>query len=476
MDSTFGMNDFLHLLRKKILYLIFIPIAFAGVGFYISYYAVTPVYEARVDLLVNNTVPTGDDQLSSMDIETNLRLIESYQFIIQSDFVLDKVVAKTATDMSMTSVDLKNKLRIETNNNSQIISLYIRDENVEHAVIMVNAIAKTVKSEIHNLMKIENIQILTIAKEEKYEVPIVPKPIIYTVISFFIGMLTTLIHLFFTAYFQMRIGSKEDIDKFIKVPLLGKVSKIRAYADNRRPSKKSVIPHDLSTRRIKMAPEVMESFRTIRTNIQFQSKVSNLQTILITSASKNEGKSVTSKHLAMMMAFARKKTVIIDADFRKEDPGKIRESLGLSTYLAGDDNLDHIVMETATNDLKMIPSGPSPPMPTELLSSYRMDELLQKLKKRFDFIIIDSPPLFLADAPILATKTDGCILVIQADKTKVKHIRGAIEQLKQVNASILGTVLNKAKVPKRAILEYNNTLRWKRNETIIQKRSSSHTQ
>lgn len=475
MESTFDMNDFFHLLRKKLFYLILVPIACAGIGLYISYYVVTPVYEARVDLLVNNTVPTGDDQLTAMDIETNLRLIESYQFIIQSDYVLDKVVGDTAAKKDMTSEELKNNLRIETNNNSQIISLYVRDGNVEHAVSTVNTIAETVKSEIHALMKMENIQILAMATEDKYKVSIVPKPIIYTAISFFIGILVTLIHLFITAYFQMRIGSKEDIDKYIKIPLLGKVSKIRSVSDKGKAPGRLGLQDDLITNLIPMAPEVMESFRTIRTNIQFQSKVSNLQTILLTSASKNEGKSVTSKYLAMMMAYDQKKTVIIDADFRKEEPGKSRAAFGLSTYLAGDGIFEDIVMATATDNLNMIPAGPSPPMPTELLSSRRMDELLQELKKQFDFIIIDSPPLFLADAPILATKTDGCILVIQADKTKVNHIRSAIEQLKQVNAAILGTVLNQTKVPKRAITEYNNTFRWKQNENIMQK-ESSHTQ
>src|SRR5690625_4412781 len=115
MESHFDVSDFLHIVRKKLLLIIIIQLIFGSIDAYISYFLITLVYEARVDLLVNNTIPTQDNQLTAMDIETNLQLIETYQFIIQSDYVLDKV--RETNDGSLSNDALKEKLRIETNQN-----------------------------------------------------------------------------------------------------------------------------------------------------------------------------------------------------------------------------------------------------------------------------------------------------------------------------------------------------------------------
>ena len=466
MESQLNVSDFLHIVRKKIVLIIFIPLFFGGVGAYISYFVMTPIYEARVDLLVNNTVSTADNQLTAMDIETNLQLIETYQFIIQSDYILDKV--RESYDQHLSNDTLKKKIRIETNQNSQIISLYIRDQQLQQSVEVANLIATTIRSEVKDLMNIENINILTYASEEKHLQAVAPKPLFYTVLSLLIGFFMTMIYILLSAYFQMRINSKSDIDKFLQLPFFGSVGKISANQ-----LKQSTNDHIVHTNFIRMAPEIIEAFRTIRTNIQFQSKVSQLQSIVITSASKNEGKSMICNHLARTMAFDHKKTIIIDADFRNKNKYDSKTTIGLSSYLAGYHTVEEIIRDTSTQNLKMICTGPTPPMSTELLSSPQMDMLLATLKQAFDFIIIDSPPLLLADAIILATKADGCLLITEADKTKVKHIRLAIEQLKQVNAIILGVVLNKAKVRKREIREYNNGKRWKQHAKQIKEKSYS---
>lgn len=464
LENNFTLKDLLHLIRKKWLLFIFIPLLFAGISAYISYQIITPTYEARVDLLVNNTVENEDNQLTAMDIETNLQLIETYQFIIKSDYILDKVRHDNAD--SLTNEALKKKMRIETNNNSQIISLYVQDNSLQQSVTLANAIATTIRDEVKTLMNIENIKILTYAADEKHLNPIAPKPFLFIFLSFSFGLLIVTLYIFLTTYFQMRISSKEDIEKFLQLPVFGMVSKIKYRSKNE--ANQQADPLSMQPRFMQTAPEIVEAFRIIRTNIQFQSTVSQLKSIVVTSPAKNEGKTTIVQNLATLMAIDHKKTVMIDADFRNKPVNQSTASRGLSTYLTNQHSIEEIISDTSVRNLKMIYSGPTPPMSTELLSSTEMNILLDELKKTFDFIIIDSPPLLLADAAILATKTDGCLLVARSDKTKLKHMHTAVEQLKQVNASILGVVLNHTKSRKNEIREYNNGNRWKKYDQSLQ--------
>lgn len=469
---TYQINDLVNVVKNKLKYFIIFPILFGICGLVISYFYLAPVYESRVDLLVNNTFSTTEDKLTAMDIETNLRLIETYQFIIQSDYIIDKVTMEL-NSKTYTNESIKRNLRIETNHDSQIISLYLRDNNLEKSVEIVNLIANTIEKEIKSLMNVENIRILTVATKDKYKTAVFPKPILFTILSTFIGFFMITIFLILSAYFNTKVSTKEDVEKFIGLPLLGSINKLKT--ESKKPSHPQNLRDISFILKERVSPRnhlAVEAYRTLRTNIQFQSKVKSLKTILITSTAKGEGKTITSKNLAASMAIDNKKTVLIDADLRKDNLGLGFGRIGLTNYLAGHCTLDEIIMDTSTPNLKLIASGPLPPNPAELLSSSSMDQLLKQLETSFEQIIIDSPPIFFADSAILSTKVDGCLIVIQAGKTKVTQIRQGIEQLTNVNATIVGTVLNKMKLNKNTIKNYNYGQRWNKGEKVASKGTS----
>lgn len=194
---------------------------------------------------------------------------------------------------------------------------------------------------------------------------------------------------------------------------------------------------------------IVEGYRTLRINIQFASSTQVTRTLLVTSTGPSEGKTITSANLAIMMAKDQKNTVYVDTDLRKPrahftfDLPNIR---GVSTYLKGESSLKEIVQDSGVPNLSVITCGPIPPNPTELLGLNRIDLLIEELLQRFDFVIFDSPPMMIADAVVLATKVDGCIVVIDSQKTKRESAGKAIEQLKNVNGNILGVVLNNKKI------------------------------
>ena len=164
---------------------------------------------------------------------------------------------------------------------------------------------------------------------------------------------------------------------------------------------------------LKISEPVEEAIRTLRTNIQFCNTDKLIKTICLTSCIPNEGKSVTTMNLAISMAGADKKVLHIDADMRKPrqyKDMKVKYNAGLSNYLSGMAECDEIISETNMENLQLILCGPKPPNPAELLGTARFKELLDTMAEKYDYVIIDTPPLgSMIDAAIIAAKTDGTI-------------------------------------------------------------------
>lgn len=188
-----------------------------------------------------------------------------------------------------------------------------------------------------------------------------------------------------------------------------------------------------------------ESYKTLRTNIQYSSLDKKISSIVITSSEPGEGKSMTSTNLAVTFAQDNKKTLLVDCDLRKPSVHKlfkISNLKGLSEVLIGSETLEDSLY-LYNDNLTVLPSGHIPPNPSEMLSSKAMGNLLTKLKEDYDVIILDSPPLqAVTDAQLLSVKADGTILVLKANTTKKESVFQAKELLEKVGANILGIVLN----------------------------------
>ncbi|MDT2706172.1 CpsD/CapB family tyrosine-protein kinase [Enterococcus dispar] len=195
---------------------------------------------------------------------------------------------------------------------------------------------------------------------------------------------------------------------------------------------------------------ITEQYRTIRSNIQFTSVDKELQTMVVTSSGPSEGKSTTSANLAVVFANSGKRVLLVDADLRKPTVAltfQIPNVRGLSNLL-GDRTADSkdYAQTTIIDNLWVMPSGPKPPNPSEMLGSKRMEEVIAELTQEFDLIIFDMPPVAtVTDAQILAAKTDGTLLVVRERQTKKQNLVKAYDLLRIAKANILGVVYNAAK-------------------------------
>ena len=191
----------------------------------------------------------------------------------------------------------------------------------------------------------------------------------------------------------------------------------------------------------------IEAFRILRTNLQFTSIDKPLKSMLITSPMPGDGKSLTASNLAASLAGIGKKVVLVDADLHKPKQHrlfKLVNNIGVTTALLGEKwDFDTLLRHTSISGLRILTSGPLPPNPAELLGSQRMRQMLTELEKIADIVIIDSPPAnIVSDTTILSTVCDGTLLVLRAKTTRRDIAKRALNALKQVQANVIGIVLN----------------------------------
>ena len=191
---------------------------------------------------------------------------------------------------------------------------------------------------------------------------------------------------------------------------------------------------------------ISEAYLTLRTNIDFSNVDEEMKIIMLTSAGPAEGKSTTVSNLAVAYAQNDRKVLIIDADLRKPTMHHTfnrSNRWGLTNVLTGKTLLSDVIAETHVPNLHILPSGPIPPNPSEILASKRMTVILDELRNMYDLIIVDTPPaLAVTDAQIMATRCDGVILVIYSGSTKRDAVVKVKANLEHVKANLIGAVLN----------------------------------
>lgn len=265
-----------------------------------------------------------------------------------------------------------------------------------------------------------------IVDEARVALKVYPKTALNLMIAILLGLLAPALYIFIRFQLNNLIESKADIEKVSKSPIIGYIPRI---------------PEDESKLVVFAKPksQITESFRSIRTNIKYIVGKGKNQVILVSSAMPGDGKSFISMNLASVISLAGHKTIIIGYDLRKPKLHhffNLKNNAGLSTYLIGKDSLDEIIQHTEFNNLDIIASGPIPPNPSELIDSEENAELIRELRKRYDAIIFDTPPILLiTDAVTLTKESDINIIVVRAGQTN-----------KNVFASTIGDFENRDKV------------------------------
>lgn len=206
-------------------------------------------------------------------------------------------------------------------------------------------------------------------------------------------------------------------------------------------NQRSIIDH-------KNGSPVAEAYRAFRTNILYSKIDGELKTIVFTSSGPGEGKSFVAANIAVTLAQSGKKVIVVDADLRKPSQHLIFQGghFGLTNALHGEKPVNEVIQKTKLKNLWLVSSGPLPPNPSELLGSLKMKEFIEKLKKRADYVIFDTPPVIpVTDACVLAPLADGVVLVLGAGMVRPEMAEKAKTLIQNVQGMVLGVVINRVK-------------------------------
>lgn len=280
-------------------------------------------------------------------------------------------------------------------------------------------------------------------------IPVSPSLKLNIVIAAASALLLGIGLIFLSVFLDRTIKTTNDAEQAAGVPVLGFIPMLDANSDNRE---RDLYVHEHPKSLI------AESCRAIRTNILFSAADHSLQTLMVASANQREGKTTSVIYLGTTMAQSGQRVLLVDTDMRRprlhESTGVPRQ-FGLSNLMLGDKDYDDVIKTTEIPNLFVLPCGPLPPNPAELLMSHRFQSVLRELSQRFDRVILDSPPVqAVTDAAVLSQLVDGVILVVRADKTPRDDAKRSAKQIRDVGGRVSGVIVNEISAGDRSYYAY----------------------
>jgi len=398
-------------------------------------YFQTPTYESKARIFI--AVESSEDGANDIaGIYFASQRVESYAQLATSRELMQRVILRL--NLGLTPDELAAKIKASVAELTVIIEIKVHDDAPDRA----QEIAKAESEVFTNyLAELETSPIkATVVDPASYSaIQVSPKPVLNLVVAGVLGLVIGAGMALLRDLLDNTIGSASDVENTIDAPVLSSV----AYDSDvpRHPLLTEVGSH--STR--------VEAFRLLRTNLQFLDLDARPRALVITSAVPSEGKTSTATNLAIALAQTGLRVLLVDGDLRRPKVASVlglERSVGLTTVLVGRSELQDSIQKHTDSGIYFLASGPIPPNPTEVLQSRAAQELFDRVSQMFDMVIIDGPPLLpVSDAAIMARDVDGAILVVRHGKTTKEQLKQAALRLAQVDANLLGVMVNMT--PKR---------------------------
>ncbi|MDJ0351059.1 polysaccharide biosynthesis tyrosine autokinase [Cryobacterium sp. PH29-G1] len=429
------LRDYIRILRKSwilIVALTLVAVAAASVFSIVK----TPTFSAMSKVFVSTQSSGTTSDLVQGNSFTVAR-VKTYSELAPTPLVLLPVIASLQLDVS--AADLAKSIAVSAPLDTSIIDITVTDADPVRAADIANAVSQSLTETVQQIeqtndagatapVKLTRVQVATVPTT-----PVSPNVPLNIALGALVGLALGVGLAVLRETLDTRIRSQRDVEQVTELPVIGGI-----VFDPKAPDRPLIVHADPRSPRA-------ESFRTLRTNLQYLDLGRADRSFVVTSSIGSEGKSTTSANLAIALADAGARVLLVDADLRRPKIAEymsIEGAVGLTDVLIGRAELADVIQPWGRGQLFVLPAGHIPPNPSELLGSTSMATLIAEFNRTFDVVIFDSPPLLpVTDAAILAKSVGGAILIVAAGRTQKNQLKGALAALQSVGAPISGLVL-----------------------------------
>lgn len=453
-----SLKEICQLLLSKLWLIVIVAVIGGAAAFGYSKFCMPLKYASHISMYVQSyTSSNGTSEQNYNNINNSKQLINTYIKVLGDDAVLNAVGAELintfdndvlADNFSMSGdaispSSLNNCINITSFTDTSALNMTATTKNAELSAAICNIMAEVAPQYIEEAVGVG--QINTIDTAKVYRSPVSPNMKKNAVLGALIGAILTMAAVLAVDFFDNTIKETDSLNETYNKPIIGEIQQFSAERKSKGDRTENYVK--LTDSDVPFA--VVESYKSIRTNVKFALSTFDKKIFTVSSTSPAEGKSTTSANIAIALAQGGTKTLLIDGDLRKSVQHKIfgiKNSKGLSSAISKMADVNECISKKVMENLDIMPAGPIPPNPSELLASENMTAILEKLCEVYDMIIIDTPPVnVVTDTMELAKNVSGTIMVARYGDTTTDDIDEAMKKVDFFKMNMLGFILNGVK-------------------------------
>ena len=429
------LHGYLRVLRRRWRWVMLVLVLCVG-GAVAATSLATPIYRATAQLFISTSSQNSVSDLAQGSSFT-YRQVTTYADLVTAPVVLEPVIADMGLDED--PEELAARISTEVPEDTVLINIHVTGVDGEREAAIANAVAEQFTRTVAELEQPDGqgaspVKASLVRPAKEPAAPVSPNPSRNLALGLSLGVMLGVAAAVLREMQDTRIAGETDVQRVTDRPIIGGITFDRDAARN------PLLVHagDYSPR--------AEAFRAVRTNLQFIDAAEHPRSLLFTSSLPGEGKSTTTANLALTLAASGARVCVVEADLRRPrllDYMGLEGSAGLTTVLIGQASLDEM-LQPYGDHLMVLGAGPIPPNPSELLGGSAMRSVLDELRKRFEYVVIDAPPLLpVTDAVVLSKVVDGTIVVVGSGIVHRYQLSQALATLDGVDAKVLGLLMNR---------------------------------
>ncbi len=452
------LKEIFLLLLSKLWLILIVAIVGGAAAFCYSKFCMPLKYSSHISMYVQSYTSFNENpEHNYNNINNSKQLINTYIKVLADDAVLNAVGEEllenfdndtladnfTLSNGAIVPSSLNSCINITSYTDTSALNMVATTKNPELSAAICNIMSQVAPDYIEEAVGVG--QINTIDTAKVYNTPVSPNMKKNAMLGALIGAVLTMAVIIAINFFDNTVKDTDSLSETYNKPIIGEIQQF-----NQEKKKKG----DRSDNHVKLTDKdvpfaVVESYKAIRTNVNFALSTFEKKVFTVSSTSPAEGKSTTSANIAIALAQGGSKTLLIDADLRKSVQHRVfglKNSKGLSSAISKMADIEQCISKNVMENLDVMPAGPIPPNPSELLASESMTEILEKLSERYDMVIIDTPPVnVVTDSMELAKTVSGTIMVVRYGDTTTDDVDEAMKKIEFFKMNMLGFILNGVK-------------------------------